>query len=297
MGSTDAAVGGTTSRIAIRRSESSFQGLGGLRLFRRSWLPATSERVLVVVHGFAEHSGRYDHMGQWFSSRGFAVHAYDQRGHGRSQGRRGHVERFDEYLDDLQLLLERVRDEHPGQPLVLCGHSMGGLVVASFLGQRKLPGLQAAVTSCAALALSPDLPRWRVWTARLLRSIAPRLHLSSGLDPEGLSRDPSVVRAYLEDPLVDRRMTMALGSELLQAVSRAEDWAQRVPVPMLLLHGEADPICPVRGSRDFHARVRAAGSQLRTYPGLRHEIFNEPEHEEVFQDVLEWVRGLPEAVG
>jgi alpha-beta hydrolase superfamily lysophospholipase len=265
-------------------------------MFRRSWLAPQPKRVLAVVHGFAEHSGRYDVLGQWFASRGLAVHAYDQRGHGRSQGERGHVGRFGEFLDDLEAFVELLGKEHSGLPVVLVGHSMGGLVVATYLCERQPgPGLTAAVTSGAALALSKNLPRWRIHLSRLLRSVAPRLRLQSGLDVQGLSRDPAVVRAYLEDPLVDRRMTTSLAAELLSAVQRTAQSAQRVPVPLLALHGEADPICPVQGSRSFQARVRAPASRLRTYAKLRHEIFNEPEHEDVFEDILEWIRGLPEA--
>lgn len=273
----------------VRRIESAFSGSGGVCLFRRAWHPTRAERLLVAVHGFAEHSGRYDHLGAWFAARGFAVHAYDQRGHGRSEGPRCHVERFAEYLDDLDVFLTHVRDEHAGAPLVLLGHSMGGLVVAAHLAERG-PAWHGAVTSGAALALSPDLSRVRVFAARALRRLAPRLRLASGLDPQGLSRDPEVVRRYVEDPLVHRRMTTSLATELLAALERTSVACERVRVPWLLLHGEADPICPVEGSQLTYARLRAPGSALRTYPGLRHEILNEPEHERVFQDVLAWVR-------
>ena len=258
--------------IGVRRVESSFPGSGGLRLFRRGWLPPHAERLLVVVHGFA-------------------VHAFDHRGHGRSEGVRCHVDRFDEFLDDLDVALARVREEHSGVPLVLLGHSMGGLVVAAHLAERS-PSLHAAVTSGAALALSSDLSRLRVLAARALRRVAPRLRLESGLDPEGLSRDAEVVRRYVEDPLVHRSMTTSLATELLAALERTSAACDRVRVPWLLLHGEADPICPSSGSRAAHAR--APGSALRTYPGLRHEILNEPEHEQVFDDVLEWLDGLRE---
>jgi alpha-beta hydrolase superfamily lysophospholipase len=282
------------ARAPVRRVEGSLEASGGLRLFRRAWLPPRVERTLVVVHGFAEHSGRYDPLGAWFASRGFAVHAYDQRGHGRSDGARCHVERFGQFLDDLDVVLACVRDEHPGAPLALLGHSMGGLVVAAHLAERD-PALQAAVTSGAALALSPDLPRARVFAARALRRLAPRLRLGSGLDPQGLSRDAEVVRRYVEDPLIERSMTTSLATELLAAVERSAAACERVRVPWLLLHGEADPICPVEGSRAASARVRARGSALRTYPGLRHEILNEPEHLQVFEDVRAWLDALAEA--
>lgn len=289
-----AAVEPCAAHAPVRRIEASFQAGGGLRLFRRAWLPARPERALVVVHGFAEHSGRYDHLGVWFASRGFAVHAYDQRGHGRSEGLRCHVERFEEYLDDLDAMLSCVREEQARAPLVLLGHSMGGLVVAAHLTERA-PAPRCAVTSGAALALSPELSRVRIFAARALRRLAPRLRLGSGLDPRGLSRDADVVRRYVEDPLVHRSMTTSLATEIVAAVERTSAACERVGVPWLLLHGEADPICPVAGSRAARARVRARGSALRTYPGLRHEIFNEPEHEQVFGDVLGWVEALSEA--
>jgi lysophospholipase len=263
-------------------------GGGAPRLHRRAWLPPAPWAVLLVVHGYAEHSGRYEEMGAWLARRGLAVHAYDQRGHGRSEGLRCHVDRFDEYLDDLSAVLSLVAGEHPGQPLALLGHSMGGLVVATFLAERR-PAVGAAVTSGAALALGPGVSRLRIVSARLLRRVAPRLSIGSGLDPAGLSRDPEVVRAYLEDPLVFRTMTASLAAELLEAVGRAPSCAPRVAAPLLLLHGAEDPLCPSEGSRAFHDALRVPGKAFRSYPGLRHEIFNEPEREQVYADLIAWL--------
>jgi alpha-beta hydrolase superfamily lysophospholipase len=283
----------TAGEAAIRRTESHLRGAEGARsaplLFRRGWLPERPWGALLVVHGYAEHSGRYEELGAWFAARGLAVLSYDQRGHGRSEGTRCHVDRFAEFLDDLDLVLERVRSEHPDLPAVLLGHSMGGLVVSAFLADRR-PTVAAAVTSGAALALGPGVSRARITAARLMRRVAPRLALGSGLDPAGLSRDPEVVRRYLEDPLVYRTMTTSLAAELLGAIPVVAARAVEVQVPMLLLHGSDDPLCPIEGSRAFHGGVRVPGSAFRAYPGLRHEIFNEPERESVFADLLEWVR-------
>jgi alpha-beta hydrolase superfamily lysophospholipase len=272
----------------VRRIESQLERSPQHALFRRAWLPEAPRHLLLLVHGFAEHSGRYEHVASWFAARGCAVHAYDHQGHGRSQGRRGHVRRFSDFLDDLEAMLAAVRSEHPGLRPLLVGHSMGGLILTAFLCERA-PDVVAAVTSGAALAISDELPRGRMLAARVLRRIVPRLAVSAGLDPQGISRDPEVVRAYVEDPLVFRHMTTSLAAELMDAVERTSQSAARVRTPLLMLHGEDDPLCPVSGSRRFYEGLSVEPRALRTYPGLRHEIFIEPEQERVFEDVLAWV--------
>jgi alpha-beta hydrolase superfamily lysophospholipase len=171
---------------------------------------------------------------------------------------------------------------------------MGGLIAAAYLADRR-PAIESAVTSGAGLALGRGIPRLRVAAARILRHLFPGFTLGSGLDPNGLSRDPEVVEAYLEDPLVFRQMTASLAAELLDAVSRTAVRAGEVAVPLLMLHGDDDPICPADGSRAFFEGVTVAGSDLRIYPKLRHEIFNEPEHERVYLDILDWLEGLPQS--
>ncbi len=278
--------------MGIRRTEASFVSNGRGALFRRAWLPEEPERLLVVIHGFAEHSGRYDRFGAWFAERGSAVHSYDQQGHGRSYGYRNYVSRFDDFLDDLERFLELARGEHPEIPLTLVGHSMGGLIAAAYARERK-PAMLALVTSGAALSLGPSLSRTKIALSRVLRRVAPRLALDPGLPPEGLSRDPEVVRRYIEDDLIEPKMTTALAVEMIDAVARTASGGAEIEVPMLLLHGREDQLCDPSGSADFfHSLLGdiATRSALRVYPTLRHEIFNEPEQEEVFADLLDWVR-------
>ncbi len=286
-GGVSAAVSGP---LPVRRCETHAELGSGIVLLRRAWLPPEPERVLLVVHGLAEHSGRYDRLGAWFARRGCAVHAYDQRGHGRSGGRRGHVRRFAQLLRDLEELLERVRAQHAGLPLVLVGHSMGGLVVASFVRERA-PEIDGAVVSGGTLAVPDGISPLRRAGARALRRLAPRGGLAIGIDPGALSRDPEVGRRYVEDPLVFDRMTLSLATELIGAIERtATAGGAAVRVPMLLLCGADDAICDPAGSRAFRAGIQAPGSALVIYEGLRHEIFNEPECERVYQDVLDWLR-------
>jgi alpha-beta hydrolase superfamily lysophospholipase len=261
---------------------------------RYDWLPPEPDRAMILVHGYAEHAGRYDEMAMHFARRGFAVHAYDQAGHGRSPGARGHVDRFDRLPEELARFVGIVGDEHPGLPVALVGHSMGGLVVAATAAFHQ-PAVDRVVLSGALLELAArnDFDRrLRMLAARLLSSVAPRFALSTGLDAGGLSRDPEVVRRYLEDPLVEDRMTARFATGLFATLARVRAAADRITRPILILHGGDDPICPVEGSRRFHAGLEPAiakASRLSIYPGLRHEIFNEPEREQVWQEMLEWL--------
>lgn len=267
---------------------------GGVR-YRRSWLPAEPNRVMLLVHGYAEHTGRYDEMAMYFSERQFAVHAYDQVGHGRTAGPRGHVDRFERLVDELVRFIEIVGLDHPGLPLTLVGHSMGGLVVAATAAFRR-PEVDRIVLSGALLQLggngSPLRQSISLAVARMLATFAPRVAMSTGLDLEGLSRDREVIRRYEEDPFVKDRMSVRFAAGLSSMVSAVRVAANQVERPMLILHGGADSISPVAGSRDFYAGltdVIEERSTLQIYPELRHEIFQEPERQQVWSDMLAWL--------
>ncbi len=274
---------------APERSTGLLQSQDGLSLFTRSLRPEAPKRAVLLVHGFAEHSGRYEALMSDFAARGFAAHAFDHRGHGRSEGVRCHVDRFERYLDDVETALAELADAStPGPKPLILGHSMGGLIVLALLAQRR-PRLAGAVVSAPALAALAGLPRPLRPLLHLAARVAPRLALPSGLDPNALCRDPEVVRRYLEDPLIRLRITLGLAAALQRGAASAAALAGKIGVPLLLLHGEADSICPVAASRAFFAGVSAPGSALRTWPGLRHETLNEPEREQVLAAIFDWI--------
>ncbi len=281
-------------RGEIRRRETQVVLSDEGERYRRSWMPAEPTRVLVLVHGFAEHTGRYDEMAMYFAVRGFAVHAYDQAGHGRTAGARGHVDRFDRLVDELARFIELVGLDHPGLPITLVGHSMGGLVVAAAAAFAR-PGVDRIILSGALLHMGGGGGLRRqisLVASRVLSVLAPRVGFATGLDATGLSRDPEVVRCYLEDPYVKDRMSARFAAGLSQWVARVAPAAGRVERPVLILHGGADPICSPLGSQRFHAGLApplAEVSGLRIYPDLRHEIFQEPEREEIWQEMLDWL--------
>lgn len=272
---------------AIRRSEGHVPGADDTALFHRSWLPQEPSCAVLLVHGFGEHCGRYEVIGSWLARRGCAVHAYDHRGHGKSDGPRCHVRRFDDYLDDAAAMLARLRDQHPTLPRFLVGHSMGGLVVATLARERAAAARDLAGLVLSAPALIVSVSPWLAGTARALRWVAPRATLESGIDPQGLSTDPEVARAYVADPLVQSRLTLGLAAEMFAAIGRTGPGGADVALPLLVLHGTADPICSPAGSEAFAAA--APNATFRPYPGMRHEIFNEPEQETVFADLFEWI--------
>ena len=274
--------------MSLRVASDHFAGRGGLALRYRSWIPDDARRTLAIVHGLAEHSQRYDHVARYFARSGYAVHSFDQRGHGESEGPRMYTPDFPTLLDDIELFLEHIgRVGAPG-PLHLLGHSMGGLEVATLLVERG-PDVAAAVLSGPALASSPALGRATSVLVGLLSRVAPRLRVPASLDPEGLSRDPEVVSAYMADPLVDKRYSARLVAALIAAIAAIEGRGGDVGVPLLIVHGAADPICPIEGSLRFAADLRPPGSEHHPYAELRHEVLNEPEREVVLADIAQWL--------
>lgn len=259
-----------------------------------AWLPPEPQRVLILIHGYAEHSGRYDEMAMYFAQRGFAVHAFDQAGHGRTKGARGHVDRFERLTDEVARFVDLIKLEHPECPLVLTGHSMGGLVVAG-TSVLKNPAVDRIVLSGALLELGSDGGIRQALTLlllKLLSVIAPRVGVAVGLKLDGLSRDPEVIRRYQADPYVKDRMSARFAAGMSAMVKTVAAAPAAVEHPIMVLHGASDPITPPAGSQHFYeglAPAIASGSVLKIYPELRHEIFNEPEREVIWQEILAWL--------
>ena len=273
---------------SVRTEEASFAAGDGLRLFERRWLPGGEPRAaLAIVHGYAEHGGRYVHVGEALAGRGYAVFAFDLRGHGRSEGPRAFVRSFGEYLADVRVFLDRVSAAVPGRPLFLLGHSMGGTIVA-LAAVVAPPPVEGVLLSGAGLTLAgAPLPLQAAMLA--LGRLAPRLPLRR-LAAADVSRDPDVVRRYAEDPLVYRgRMRAGLVAAMIRAVRRIDAGMEDVTLPLLIMHGTADALTQPEGSRELYRRARSADKTLKLYEGLYHEILNEPERAQVVDDIAGWL--------
>jgi alpha-beta hydrolase superfamily lysophospholipase len=262
---------------------------GSSRLYRRSWLPEEPARaVILLVHGFGEHSGRYQHLARHCNALGFAVHAIDHYGHGKSDGHPGYVERFSVYLDGATALLDRVKKQHGDAPVFLLGHSMGGLIAATLLLEQQ-DAFRACVLSGPAFRSDEEPPRVVMAFVRLLAAVVPTVPIL-GLDPAGVSRDPEVVRAYVADPLVHHgKLTARLIAEMSRAMRDALAQAHRIRLPLLVLHGDADLLTAPAGSQELLDAVSSDDKTLKLYPGLYHEIFNEPEKDAVLADMTTWL--------
>lgn len=269
--------------------EGQFAGQGALRLFWQAWLPEGEARAAVIVaHGYGEHGGRYGNLVERLVPLGFAVYALDHRGHGRSAGPRGHVGRFAEYIMDLHALRVRVEEEERGKPLLVLGHSMGGLITIHYL-LTHASGLAGAVLSSPALGLAKEPPRLLRWLGSVLSWIAPRTSFQTDVDPALLSRDPSVGRAYSADPLVHRRASARFFTEFKRAMRGGAERAGEVNLPLLVLQAGDDGLVDRAATERFVAAIGSEGKELHLYAGLFHEIFNETEKDRVFSDLEHWL--------
>lgn len=273
-----------TGHLDVRHS----RARGTSHLFRQSWLPGNVRARVLLVHGLGEHSGRYEYVAQVLVERGFAVHAIDHYGHGKSDGHRGHVERFSVYLDGVEALLGAVRADDAESPLFLLGQSMGGLIAAHALIRNQGP-FRAAVLSGPALKSDAEPPALVMAILRVLSAIVPTVPVL-GLDPAGVSRDPEVVAAYVRDPLVHHgKVTARLAAEMSAAMKAALSGASEVELPLRVMHGEDDVLTSPGGSRAFVDAARSQDKTLKLYPGLYHEIFNEPEKDAVIGEMCDWL--------
>ena len=272
-------------------TESAFDGARGRRIFTQSWLPEGAPRDQVVIaHGYAEHSGRYEAVARFLTGRGFAVHALDHHGHGRSEGARAVIERFAQADADIDTLIDRVRAESGQATVKLIGHSMGGSLALNYaLGhQDKLSGLVLS-----GPAIGGRLPTLQRWLLALVSAIAPRTGMIS-LDANAVSRDPAVVAAYVADPLVYRGKGPArTAHEMFRAIGSYPARVGALSVPCLLMHGDADALVSAVDAAPIFARIASPDKTVRIWPGLFHEIFNEPERAEVLALTAGWLEAHP----
>lgn len=271
------------------RTERNFVGAGGVRIVYDVWTPDSQPRaVLVLAHGVSEYARRYDHVAERFGAAGLVTYALDHRGHGRSDGKRMVVRDIAEFTADFGALVGIAKREHPGLKCIVLGHSMGGGIVFAY-GVERPDDYDMMVLSGPAVAAQELVSPVLALAAKGLGVIVPGLPVQE-IDVNDISRDPAVVAAYNTDPLVHHgRIPAGIGRALLQVGETMPRRAPALTAPLLVVHGADDRLIPVGGSHRLVECVGSTDVELKIYPGLYHEVFNEPERDQVLDDVVSWI--------
>ena len=269
--------------------EGFFESVRAALIYHQCWLPESEPKaVLMIVHGLGEHSGRYLNLVNHFVALGFAVYGMDHPGHGKSDGVRKYVDRFEDFIANVKTYFDRIQGWLAGKPVFLVGHSMGGLISATYLLDHQ-DGLKGAILSGPSVKIPGNILPIMVFIGKMLDALIPRLGLLKTA-PEGVSRDPAVVQAYKDDPLVYKgKATARLTAEMLKAMQRVGGEAKKITLPILILQGGADWIVDPAGARMLYDWVGSADKEIKIYDGLYHEVYNEPEHPQVLRDVELWI--------
>ncbi len=276
--------------IEIQHSESWFTGKDGLQLFRQQWLPyGRVKAVMLVVHGLFEHSGRYLRFADYFVPQGFAVCAYDHRGHGRSHGLPGYVNRFQDFIDDLDIFHRQLKQQYPDLPVFLFAHSIGGTIALAYASEHSTD-FSGLLLSAAVARPGSSVTRASIIMARMLSALVPRLGVAP-IDDSTLSRDNTVVAAYNSDPLVYHgKIRARLGAELINIMERVlPEIIKQVTLPVIIMHGSEDRLSNIQGSSLVYNTVGSTDKILKIYNGFYHEILNEPERAQVLHDIDVWL--------
>lgn len=264
----------------------------GAELYCQSWSPEDAPKaVIILVHGYDEHSSRYGYFAKHCVKNGFAVHTVDHWGHGKSDGENGFVPDFSVYHDGVAALINQLPTDRKALPLILVGHSLGGLISATYLLKNQ-SRFAAAVLSGPAIKATEEPSSFMKGLSKLLSKIAPKMGVLA-LDADGVSRDPKVVADYLADPLVSgQKISARLAAEMMANMELVQKEAAHITLPLLLLHGEKDRLTAPEGSISLHEQISSNVKMLKIYPELFHEIFNEPEKDAVLTDMTDWIERI-----
>jgi acylglycerol lipase len=273
----------------MKHHELNWKAHDGLDIFAQVWEPpaVTPRAVVCLVHGLGDHSSRFAHVAEAFGKEGFVLFGADLRGHGRSAGARGHISSIEDFMRDIDMLLERAQARYVDLPLFLYGHSLGAILVLHY-GLVRKPTIRGVLATSPALRTALEDQPLKVLLAKVMGSLLPKVSLDSGLDTNNISRNETVIQAYINDPLVHDKVSLGLGKIMLGV----KDWtlahASEFPLPLLLQHGKADTIAYPSSSIEFAAPLKEKCT-LVLWDGAYHELHNEPEQAEVLKTMTLWM--------
>jgi len=267
--------------------EFTWQSRDGLKMFAREWSAAEQPRGIVyLIHGLGEHSGRYAHVAAKMNQANYTVRAFDHRGHGRSEGKRGYTPSYEALLDDIQDFMTETPSDDPNN-IFLYGHSLGGNLVLNFALKRR-PNISGVISTSPLILPGMKIPGIKIALGKLMNRLFPALTFPNDINPDHISRNKSVAIDYANDPLVHNRVSARLGTSMLQAGEWALEHAQEFPLPLLLMHGSADQITSPEASKKFAEKVPVECT-FKMWEGCYHELHNEPEKDQVIAFMIDWL--------
>ena len=273
----------------MEHTEGNFKGVRDVNIYYQAWRPGGDiKAALLVVHGLGEHSGRYMNVVNHFVPLGYAIYGLDHIGHGKSGGLREFVDRFQDFTETLTIFYNLVVEQQPDAPIFILGHSMGGLITSYYLLDHP-SDFKGAIISGPLVEVGEDVSQFTILLGKILSVIAPKMGIIE-LDVDAISRDPDVVQAYVNDPLVFHGKTPArLGAEIISAITRVTEEANKIRLPVLIVHGSEDRLAAPSGSQMLFDKAASEDKTLKIYDGLYHEVLNEPEREMVLKDIEDWL--------
>lgn len=273
----------------MKHQEGYFTGVRSIKTYYQSWLPdGAIKAVLLVLHGMGEHSGRYRNVVDHFVPLGYAVYALDHLGHGKTEGPRAYIEQFSDFTDNLSIFCQMVTAEQPNKPIFLLGHSMGGGIAANYLLDHQ-QDFTGAVLSAPTIKVGDKVTGGTILMAKVLSKVAPKAGVMA-VDPVGVSKDPAVVEAYIQDPLVHHgKISARLGAELLIGMMRITSEVSNIRLPFIVVQGGEDILVDPVGAKMLYEQASSSDKTIRFYEGLHHEVFNEPERLIALKDVEGWL--------
>ena len=276
-----------------------YASFDGMKLSGYLWEPKEKAKAVInLVHGFGEYSERYDHWAMRFTEKRFIVHAIDYRGHGKSDGRRGHIREFEDFLKDVDVLINESKKLYPGLPQFIYGHSLGGNIVTNYILKRENT-FNGAIISSPWFSLSFDPSALMLVLARVMNRVYPRFTQNSNLEVKALSHDKEIVDAYIADPLVHEKISARMFSEIFNAGRWVLGNTEKINIPALIQHGNDDNITSFKASKEFAEKAKKLNKDVtyKEWPGLYHELHNELEKDVIFEFVVNWIEKKLSASG
>lgn len=275
--------------VSMEQKEGRFEGIRNTQIYYQVWSPEDPKGLVIVIHGYGEHSGRYMNVVNALVPEGYAIWALDHRGHGKSEGKRCHVERFTDYLEDVAIFEDMARKTCPDLPVHIVGHSMGSLIANNYVAGRSEQNYKTLTLSGTGAATGPAISGVQKVASKILSAIVPSLSIPSGLDPAFISHDEAVVEDYINDPLVENKITTRLGAEMMGALPKMIPAASKLQIPTMMQIGSEDEAFHPNSWQALFDAIDVRDKAFNLYDGYRHEVYNEVKKEVPLNDLKEWI--------